>query len=152
MTCAGVAGRQQTTGHWVISRTAVILVSYTSNPTTSFLAPKPMPKPLAKSGGVVGSRPSQTPRAGRPARTPGHERRQIVVDTSLLSEAMRLTGRGQSDAVNAALARMTENAAILDGARALFGAFPSHPDHADDAVVEDAVERAPAADDTSRRR
>lgn len=66
---------------------------------------------------------------GRPARTPGHARRQIVVDTALLGEAMRLTGRGQSDTVNAALAQLTENAAILDGVGALFGAFPDHPHH-----------------------
>jgi hypothetical protein len=53
----------------------------------------------------------------------------VVVDTALLDEAMRLTGRGQSDTVNAALAQLTENAAILEGVGALFGAFPDHPHH-----------------------
>jgi hypothetical protein len=42
---------------------------------------------------------------------------------------MRLTGRGQSDTVNVALAQLTENATILEGLSALHGAFPAHPDH-----------------------
>ncbi len=96
-----------------------------------------MPKSATKSRRASGARPAaavgaaspEARPAGRPARAPGHARRQIVVDTSLLGEAMRLTGRGQSDTVNAALAQMTENAAILEGVGALFGAFPDHPDH-----------------------
>jgi Arc/MetJ family transcription regulator len=66
---------------------------------------------------------------GRPARAAGRERRQIVVDAALLDAAMRLTGRGQSDTVNVALAQLTENASILEGLAALHGAFPAHPDH-----------------------
>lgn len=85
---------------------------------------RPPPAPSAPTSG----RAART--VGRPARPPGHERRQIVVDAALLREAMRRTGRGQSETVNAALAQLTENAAILEGAEALFGAFPSHPDRA----------------------
>ena len=96
-----------------------------------------MPKSATKSRQLSASRATGAPGAarpgsrpvGRPVRSAGHARRQIVVDTSLLSEAMRLTGRGQSETVNAALAQMTENAAILEGVGALFGAFPAHPDH-----------------------
>ena len=39
---------------------------------------------------------------GRPAR------RHVVVDAALLETAMRLTGRGQSETINAALARLAE--------------------------------------------
>lgn len=100
-----------------------------------------MPKPATKSRKAPAPRPAKAAAAGRaaprppgrPARAPGRERRQIVVDASLLAEAMRLTGRGQSDTVNAALAQLTENAAILAGLGGLFGAFPAHPEHADDA-------------------
>lgn len=96
-------------------------------------ATKPRKAPARRAAGAADTaRPVNRP-VGRPARAPGHERRQIVVDTSLLSEAMRLTGRGQSDTVNAALAQLTENAAILEGLGALFGAFPSHPSHPDHA-------------------
>ena len=66
---------------------------------------------------------------GRPPRAPGRARRQIVVDTALLNAAMELTGQGQSDTVNAALAQLTENAVILEGLDGLYGAFPEHPDH-----------------------
>jgi hypothetical protein len=34
-------------------------------------------------------------------------RRHVVVDAALLETAMRLTGRGQSETINAALARLT---------------------------------------------
>jgi Arc/MetJ family transcription regulator len=76
------------------------------------------------------TKPTAKPaKPGRPARAAGRERRQIVVDAALLDAAMRLTGRGQSDTVNVALAQLTENAAILEGLAALHGAFPAHPDH-----------------------
>jgi Arc/MetJ family transcription regulator len=75
------------------------------------------------------AKPGKPGKPGRPARAPGRERRQIVVDAALLEAAMRLTGQGQSDTVNAALAQLTENAAILEGLSALHGAFPAHPDH-----------------------
>ena len=79
------------------------------------------------------ARPARTPPTksgpGRPPRAPGRERRQIVVDTALLDAAMALTGQGQSDTVNAALAQLTENAAILEGLQGLYGAFVEHPDH-----------------------
>lgn len=88
-----------------------------------------MSKSATKSRQAPPPRPAATARVGRPSRAPGHERRQIVVDTSLLTAAMRLTGRGQSDTVNTALAQLTENAAILEGVGALFGAFPAHPAH-----------------------
>jgi Arc/MetJ family transcription regulator len=42
---------------------------------------------------------------GRPAR------RQVTVDAELLETAMRLTGHGQSDTVNEALAHLAELAA-----------------------------------------
>lgn len=74
------------------------------------------------------SRPTENRSVGRPARAAGLARPQIVVNTALLGEARRVTGRGKSDTVNAALAQLTENAAILDGVGALFGAFPDHPD------------------------
>ena len=35
-------------------------------------------------------------------------RRQVVVDATLLETAMRLTGRGQSDTLNEALAHLAE--------------------------------------------
>jgi hypothetical protein len=35
-------------------------------------------------------------------------RRHVVVDEALLETAMRLTGRGQSETINAALARLAE--------------------------------------------
>jgi hypothetical protein len=82
----------------------------------------------------TGSLP-QTPAKGGPGRPPraaGRARRQIVVDTALLDAAMALTGQGQSDTVNAALAQLTENAAILEGLQGLSGAFPAHPDHTPD--------------------
>ena len=96
-----------------------------------------MAKPIPKSR----ARPSRTPPTksgpGRPPRAAGRERRQIVVDTALLDAAMALTGQGQSDTVNAALAQLTENAAILEGLQGLYGAFPAHPDHtADHAGVQ----------------
>lgn len=42
---------------------------------------------------------------------------------------MAVTGRNQSETVNAALAQMTENVAILEGLEQMRGAFPEHPDH-----------------------
>lgn len=87
-----------------------------------------MPKTAEGAGSRSGPKPKKrTP--GRPARAPGRERRQIVVDAALLDAAMRLTGRGQSDTINAALAQLTENAAIVEGLNELLGAFPGHPDH-----------------------
>jgi hypothetical protein len=50
---------------------------------------------------------------------------------ALLKKAMTVTGRNQSDTVNEALARLTENAAILKGVEQLRGAFPDHPNHAE---------------------
>ncbi|AHG93269.1 Protein of unknown function DUF2191 (plasmid) [Gemmatirosa kalamazoonensis] len=91
-----------------------------------------MPKTTSKSRRrrtPTTSKPGKPGKPGRPARAAGRERRQIVVDAALLDAAMRLTGRGQSDTVNVALAQLTENAAILEGLFALHGAFPTHPDH-----------------------
>jgi hypothetical protein len=89
---------------------------------------------MAKTTPKSRARPTRTPPTnsgpGRPPRAPGRERRQIVVDTALLDAAMALTGQGQSDTVNAALAQLTENAVILEGLQGLYGAFPEHPDHA----------------------
>lgn len=88
-----------------------------------------MPKIAPKSRRRSAPPPANPATPGRPARAPGRERRQIVVDAALLEAAMQLTGRGQSDTVNVALAQLTENGAILDGLAALHGAFPAHPDH-----------------------
>jgi hypothetical protein len=66
---------------------------------------------------------------GRPRRTGTRRRKQLVVDTALLEQAMAVTGSNQSDTVNEALAQLTENAAILEGFERLRGAFPGHPDH-----------------------
>lgn len=66
---------------------------------------------------------------GRPRRGTARHRKQLVVDVALLGRAMEITGRNQSDTVNEALARLTENAAIIDGVERLRGAFPDHPDH-----------------------
>ena len=88
-----------------------------------------MGKVTPKSRARSAQKPPKKGTPGRPARAPGRERRQIVVDTALLDAAMQLTGQGQSDTVNAALAQLTENAAILEGLTGLFGAFPAHPDH-----------------------
>jgi len=41
---------------------------------------------------------------------------------------MLISGANQSDTVNDALTRMTENAAIVEGFERLRGAFPEHPD------------------------
>ena len=43
--------------------------------------------------------------------TPRHARRQVTVDAELLETAMRVTGRGQSDTINEALAHLAERAA-----------------------------------------
>ncbi len=86
-----------------------------------------MAKTDARSG--AGPRKKRRTRRGRPARPKGRRRKQLVVDVSLLSKAMAVTGRNQSDTVNEALARMTENAAILEGLEELRGTFPDHPDH-----------------------
>jgi hypothetical protein len=74
---------------------------------------------------MAGSRP------GRPRRPGTRRRKQLVVDMELLERAMALTGRGQSETVNEALSRMTENAAIVEGIERMRGAFPEHPDHGD---------------------
>lgn len=66
---------------------------------------------------------------GRPPRPSARQRKQLVVDVSLLEAAMKVTGRNQSDTVNEALARMAENVAILEGFERMRGAFPDHPDH-----------------------
>lgn len=100
----------------------------------------------APAAGPAGAGPAART-VGRPARAVGRERRQIVVDTSLLTAAMRLTGRGQSDTVNAALAQLTENAAIRAGVGALFGAFPAHPDHAPPGAEDRVVAGARASDE-----
>ena len=42
-------------------------------------------------------------------------RRQVVVDEALLETAMRLTGRGRSETINAALARLAEQGARDSG-------------------------------------
>lgn len=68
-------------------------------------------------------------RAGRPRRGTTRRRKQLVVDIELLEQAMAVTGRNQSETVNAALAQMTENVAILEGLEQMRGAFPEHPDH-----------------------
>lgn len=96
-----------------------------------------MPKAASKSRGRSTPKTSKLGKPGRPARVPGRERRQIVVDAALLDAAMRLTGQGQSDTVNVALAQLTENAAILEGLAALHGAFPTHPDHDPHEATED---------------
>lgn len=88
-----------------------------------------MARPAPTSRAMSAQTPTTKGTPGRPARAPGRERRQIVVDTALLDAAMQLTGQGQSDTVNAALAQLTENAAILEGLAGLYGAFPAHPDH-----------------------
>jgi hypothetical protein len=44
--------------------------------------------------------------------TPRHARRQVTVDAELLETAMRVTGRGQSDTLNEALAHLAELAAF----------------------------------------
>jgi hypothetical protein len=88
-----------------------------------------VPKATSKSRTRIAPQAPVRGTPGRPARAPGRERRQIVVDAALLDAAMRLTGRGQSDTVNVALAQLTENAAILEGLTGLLGAFPGHPDH-----------------------
>ena len=68
-------------------------------------------------------------RPGRPPRPGTRARKQLVVDVSLLDEAMRVTGLNQSETVNRALAQMAENAAIVAGFEAMHGAFPDHADH-----------------------
>jgi hypothetical protein len=48
------------------------------------------------------------PRHDASAERGRHPRRQVVVDAALLETAMRLTGRGQSDTLNEALAHLAE--------------------------------------------
>ena len=74
-------------------------------------------------------RGEQKARPGRPPRPGTRARKQLVVDVSLLDEAMRVTGLNQSETVNRALAQMAENAAIVAGLEAMHGAYPDHPDH-----------------------
>lgn len=68
-------------------------------------------------------------KTGRPRRAASRQRKQIVVDVALLKRAMAVTGENQSATVNEALARMTENAAIIEGFEQMRGAFPDHQDH-----------------------
>lgn len=80
------------------------------------------------SGRNAGASRGTTP--GRPRREGARRRKQLIVDVTLLKRAMAVTGQNQSDTVNEALARLTENVAILEGVEGLRGAFPDHPDHA----------------------
>ena len=68
---------------------------------------------------------------GRPPRPSTRQRKQIIVDVTLLTKAMQVTGLNQSDTVNEALAQIGENAAIMEGLEQLHGAFPDHPRHSD---------------------
>ncbi len=68
-------------------------------------------------------------KTGRPRRAASRQRKQIVIDVALLKRAMAVTGGNQSTTVNEALARMTENAAIIEGFEQMRGAFPDHQDH-----------------------
>ena len=86
-----------------------------------------MPKTKPRRGG--GHEKNAGSARGRPRRAGGRRRKQFIVDLSLLERAMEVTGRNQSDTVNEALARMTENAAIVEGFAQMRGAFPEHPDH-----------------------
>lgn len=72
---------------------------------------------------------ARRPGRGRPRRASGRQRKQLVIDVSLLDQAMKLTGENQSETVNRALAQMAQNAAILRGVEQMWGAFPDHPDH-----------------------
>lgn len=76
-----------------------------------------------------GTRAKRGAAPGRPRRASTRRRKQLIVDVTLLKRAMAVTGRNQSDTVNEALARLTENVAILEGVEGLRGAFPTHPDH-----------------------
>lgn len=85
---------------------------------------------MAKTKAGRGGAPQKDrPRRGRPVGGSTRQRKQLVVDVSLLEAAMKVTGRNQSETVNEALARMSENAAIVDGFEQMLGAFPGHPDH-----------------------
>lgn len=66
---------------------------------------------------------------GRPRRKSTRRRKQLVVDVTLLEQAMAVTGRNQSETVNEALAQLMENAAILEGIKRVQGKFKEHPDH-----------------------
>lgn len=65
----------------------------------------------------------------RQTRGSTRQRKQLVVDVSLLKAAMKVTGQNQSETVNEALAKLAEDAAIVDGFEQMLGAFPDHPDH-----------------------
>lgn len=84
--------------------------------------------------GRGGRRAKKTGTPGRPRGAPARHRKQLVIDVSLLERAMAVTGCNQSDTVNEALARLTENAAIVEGFEQMRGAFPEHPDHPDRAT------------------
>lgn len=77
------------------------------------------------------AKPRAEIKRGRPRRESTRRRKQLIVDVALLKKAMTVTGRNQSDTVNEALARLTENVAILEGIEQLRGAFPDHPGHAE---------------------
>lgn len=82
----------------------------------------------AGAGHRSGSRTKTGRRPGRPKRPGLRARKQLLIDIELLRRAMVVSGRNQSDTVNDALMRMTENAAIVEGFERLRGAFPGHPD------------------------
>ncbi len=82
----------------------------------------------AGAGHRSGSRTRTRGRPGRPKRPGLRARKQLLIDIELLRRAMVVSGRNQSDTVNDALMRMTENAAIVEGFERLRGAFPEHPD------------------------
>jgi len=82
----------------------------------------------AGAGRGRGLRTKTRGRPGRPRRPGLRARKQLLIDIELLRRAMLISGANQSDTVNDALTRMTENAAIVEGFERLRGAFPEHPD------------------------
>lgn len=84
--------------------------------------------PKARAGRGRGVRTKTRARPGRPKRPGLRARKQLLIDIELLRRAMLISGGNQSDTVNDALTRMTENAAIVEGFERLRGAFPGHPD------------------------
>lgn len=57
------------------------------------------------------------------------DRRTFTPAVEVVTEAVPARRDPTPRPVNAALAQLTENAAIVDGLNELFGAFPGHPDH-----------------------
>lgn len=75
-------------------------------------------KPLSHSA----TRPAARQAAGRPA---GRRRMNLMVDPALLAQASASLGTtNMSEVVNVALRHVAEDAAIVAGVDALFGAFP----------------------------